>query len=222
MLPTVAAGPTSEEARWSEARSLLERAPTESAEQRLKRWRRTRVLSVAAVLLVGTAMVLVVVVLSRDALGERPSADVPSWQAAVGFGIAGAGLLLQLAGVVAIVRSTRRLRGWSSPLAVLTRSQHRELLAYVRGSRPVEPARVPLARVLAEQLLAQRATLVANGGLGIASTGQWIASPTQWRAVLTGALALVVGFGYWFLQRDARRARRFLDDHPLASTPPAE
>ncbi len=213
MLPTVAADPTSEDARWAEARSLLDRAPTESAERRLRRWRRARALSVAVVLLVSTAVVFVVAVLSRDALEERPSADVPSWQAAVGFSIAGAGLLLQLAGVVASVRSTRRLRGWSSPLAVLTRSQRKELLAYVRGSRPVEPDRVPLARLLAEQLMSQRATLVANVGLGIAFTGQWIASPTQWRAVLTGVFALVVGVGYRFLQRDARRARRFLDEH---------
>jgi hypothetical protein len=222
MLRTVAADPTGEDALWAEARSLLDRAPTESAEQRLGRWRRTRVLAAVAVFLSGTAVVLVVTVLFREALGERPSVDVPSWRAATGFGLAGAGLLLQLAGVVAIVRSSRRLRAWSSPLAVLTRSQRRELLASVRGSRPVEPDRVPLARLLAEQLIGQRATLVANVGLGIAFTGQWIASPARWRAVLTGVFALVVGVSWVFLQRDARRARRFLDEHPVVGTTPAE
>jgi hypothetical protein len=93
MLRTVAADPTGEDALWAEARSLLDRAPTESAEQRLGRWRRTRVLAVVAVLLSGTAVVLVVAVLFRDALGERPAVDVPSWRAAAGFGLAGAGLL---------------------------------------------------------------------------------------------------------------------------------
>jgi hypothetical protein len=57
----------------------------------------------------------------------------------------------------------------------------------------VEPARVPLARVLAEQLVSQRTALVANVGLGIAFTGQWIASPTQWRGLLAGGFALLVG-----------------------------
>ena len=119
------------------------------------------------------------------------------------------------------VRGNRRLRVWISPLAVLTRSQRRELVASVRGSRPVEPERVPLARLLAEQLVSQRPTLVANVGLGIAFTCQWIASPAQWRAVLTGVFALVIGASWVFLDRDARRARQFLDDHP-PSTPPAE
>ncbi|MCF6506504.1 hypothetical protein E9549_03640 [Blastococcus sp. MG754426] len=40
--------PADDESRWAEAQSLLERAPTPSAEERLRHWRRVRVASVLA------------------------------------------------------------------------------------------------------------------------------------------------------------------------------
>ena len=207
------------EAEWAAAQSLLDRVPTESATQRLRRWRRQRVLLVAALILLTSALavVLVVVVGAPSAHSE----DVPTWQTATGFVLAGAGLLLQIAGLVGIVRTGRRLRAWNSPVAVLSRGRRKELLAQVRGRRPVEPERIPLARLLAEQLLSQRTLLVANTGLGISFVGQWIASPTTWRAVATAALGLLLAAGWVVAQRDARRARRFLEEHssPTAESP---
>jgi hypothetical protein len=203
---------TDDEARWAEAQSILEQAPTESAEQRLRQWRQLRLLFVAAILLLITVATVLLSVLFRGTFEEQ-SSDVPTWQAVIGLVIAGAGLLFQGFGVVALWHNNRRLRAWRSPLAALTRPQRKALLAQVRGLQPIEPARVPLARVLAEQLVSQRALMAANVGLGIAFTGQWIASPTVWRAVLAITYGFVMAVAWLFIQRDARRARRFFEEH---------
>jgi hypothetical protein len=165
-----------------------------------------------SVLLVGAAAGVVAAVLFRGR--SAPTVDPPAWQGVVGFVIAGAGLVLQGIGVAAQWWVARRVRGWRSPLAVLTRAQRKELLAQVRAGRPVEPARVPLARLLAEQLVGQRAMMASSLGLGICWVGLWVASPTLWRATLAGLYGLLVALGWPFVERDARRALRFLKVHP--------
>ena len=211
MLP-IMASETSEEARWADAHSLLDRAPTESASQRLRRWRRLRVLLLASVLLVSAAVGLVLVVVFG---GTSAHADeAPTWQAVLGFVVAGAGLVLQGIGVAALWWVNRRVRGWRSPLSALTRTQRKELLAQVRAQRPVDPARVPLARLLAEQLVGQRSVMASNLGLSICWVGLWIATPTLWRAVIAGFYGVMLGLAWPFIERDARRALRFLDAHP--------
>lgn len=201
---------TDDEARWAEAESLLARAPTESAEQRLRRWRRIRVLAGLAVALLGVALGLVLFLV----LGVRTgaSAEAPTWQAVTGLCIAGAGLILQTFGLVTFVRTTRRRQGaLTSPLSVLTRGQRKELLAQVRGLHPTEAARLPLARALAEQLIRQRLMVLMNVGLAVLFTGQWITSPSIWRALLAVSFAVVLAVAWMFLERDARRAQLFLD-----------
>jgi Flp pilus assembly protein TadB len=210
MLPTVAPDVTSDQARWAEAQSVLDRTPTQSAEQRLRRWRHYWVLFLVALVL----LVVVIIVLFRGTFEAHPP-NVPTWQAVIGFVIAGAGLVLQIFGVVTLWRANRSQRAWRSPLAVLTRAQRKELLTRVRGLQPVEPARLPLARYLAEQRWSQRSAMLSNSGLGIAWVGLWIASPTWWRAVMTVAYGLLLVVAWPFTQREARRARRFLDEHPL-------
>lgn len=207
---TVAMG---DEGRWAQAQSILDRVPTESAERRLRRWRQLRVLFVTAVILSATVVAVVAFVLFRGTV-EPQSPEVPTWQAVIGFTIAGAGLLLQAFGVVAAWRTNQRLQAWRSPLAPLTRSQRKELLAQVRGLRPIEPPRVRLARILAEQMVSQGALVVAYLGMGIAFIGQWIASPAVWRAVGTIGYGLVLPIAWVYMERDARRARRFLQEHP--------
>ncbi|SNS33855.1 hypothetical protein SAMN04488107_2273 [Geodermatophilus saharensis] len=94
---------------------------------------------------------------------------------------------------------------------MLTPAQRRQLLAGVRGRRPVEPERLPLARLLAEQLVHQRAQVVMSAGLGILFAGTWVAEQTATRLtvlLLWAAVACVAGP---LIERDARRARRFLD-----------
>jgi nitroreductase len=214
MLP-IMAPEANDEARWADAQSLLDRAPTESADQRLRRWRRLRVLLLASVLLVSAAVGVMLAVLFSG-----PSAhakEAPTWQAVFGFVIAAAGLVLQGFGVAALWWVHRRVRGWRSPLSVLTRAQRKELLAQVRAQRPIQLSRVPLARLLAEQLVGQRAVMASNLGLGICWAGLWIASPTLWRAVIAGLYGVFLALGWPFIERDARGALRFLGAHPYGS-----
>ncbi len=203
---------TEDEMRWAEAQSILDGAPTESAKRRLRRSRQLAGLFVAAVLLLCTVAAVVLFVFAHGTFDAEPS-QVPTWQTAMGYTIAVAGLLLQAFGVVTTWRNNRRLRAWSSPWAALTRRERKEVLAQVRGLQPIEPERLPLARHLAEHLVSQRAGLVANVGLGIAFTGHWIASPALWRGVLAFGYGLVLPVAWAFVQRDARRARRFLEAH---------
>lgn len=202
---------TGDEARWAEAQSLLECAPTETAEQRLRRWRWQRVPVLAAALLVPAAVAAALVVLT-DGVDSAPS-EVPMWQAVIGFAIATAGLALQLFGVVAAWRANRRLRAWSSPLAVLTSAQRRQLRAQIRGRQPVDPARLPLAQLQAEQVLSQRTGMVANLGLETGFVGLWIATPSTLRAALAVGYGLLLAILWPIMSRDTRPARRFLTEH---------
>jgi hypothetical protein len=170
------------------------------------------VLLLASVLLVGAAVGVVLAVVFSGTSGHGDEA--PTWQVVVGFLIAGAGLVLQGIGVAALWWVSRRVRGWRNPLSVLTRAQRKQLLGQVRAQRPIDPARVPLARLLAEQLVGQRSLMASNLGLGICWVGLWIATPTLWRAVIAGLYGLLVALGWPFIERDARRALRFLRAHP--------
>lgn len=207
------AEPSAGAARWAEAQSVLDRAPTESAEQRLRRWRQLRLLVIVAVVLVSVAVAVVVFVVVRG----RPShtrADLPTWQMVLGVIIAAAGLIFQCYGVVVLLRRNRRLRAWRSPMAVLTSAQRKEVRDQVRGKAPIDPDRVPLARDLAERLIAQSIVVVTNAGLAIAFVGQWVLSPSYWRLGMTIAYGLLLGISWPFVQRDVHRARRFLAEHP--------
>jgi high-affinity Fe2+/Pb2+ permease len=76
---------------------------------------------------------------------------------------------------------------------------------------------VPLAHLLADQLVALRALMVCNLGLGILWAGLWIATPTWCRAVVAGGYGLLVALAWLFVERDARRVLRFLDAHPVST-----
>jgi hypothetical protein len=207
------AGEVSEdEQRWTQALALLDRVPTEAEEQRLRRWRRRRIWTLLALLLASVAVIAIVTVLLGGV--SSPVSAVPRWQQVAGFSVAGAGLVLQLAGVVAGVRSVRRVRAWSSPLAVLTAGQRKELVAAVRGRRSIALDRLPLARLLAEQLLVSRTSVAANLGLEVLFIGQWIADPATWRAVIAVSYGVLLATAWPFLHRDIRAARRFLLAHP--------
>ena len=114
-----------DEDRWVEAQSLLDRVPTEAAEQRFRRRRRNVWLQVVAVLVAATAIALLLafVLIDRGTLGEHT--DVPTWQAVVGFSLSGIGLVWAVVALVAQVRGTRRVGGYRSALFVLTRRQRR-------------------------------------------------------------------------------------------------
>ncbi|WP_324276651.1 hypothetical protein [Blastococcus brunescens] len=147
-----AAGVTSDEDRWSEAQSLLDDLPTESAERRIRRSLRTRVLLVLVVVaLLGGPLGFGVAWLADGSGGGSTPADVPQWQEIEGLAVAGAGLVVLFVGVVSQFRANRRMAAWRSPLAVLNKNQRNELLAVVRGREPLHRGRLPLARHLGVQ-----------------------------------------------------------------------
>jgi Ca2+/Na+ antiporter len=206
--------PDDAEDRWAEARSLLDRAPTESAERRMLRSRRTRILTVLAVALLAGAPVGIGAVWLADSSGLATSpADVPQGQEVAGLAIAGAGLLMLVVAVVAQIRSNRRTSAWRSPLVVLTGDQKKELLAIVRRRGDVPPDRLLLARHLASNMLDQRHVVLLLLGQAVMWTGFLIATPAWWRAILAVVLLGAAVVGVLLVRRQERQARRFLAEH---------
>jgi hypothetical protein len=205
-------GTDTDEDRWAEAQSILDRTPTESAARRLRRSKRGRWLLILGITVGGLAVAVAVAFLLGD--GPDPGAEVSTGRAVAGFGMSGLGLLLMAIGLFWQIRAVRRARGYGSPVYVLTRPQRKELLAQVRGRAPAQPARVPLARHLAELLQAQQVSLVPQAGLLVNFVGLWIATPSTWRLVLIGVFVPVVLVAVVLTRRETQRAQRFLDAHP--------
>ncbi len=203
-----------DEARWAEAQSILDRHPTESADKRLHRAKRLRWLLVLGLVLLGLVLALLFALLVFDPSPEYDRPGVSTWQAVTGLSISGLGIVLMLVALVFHFRRTRRARGWSSPMYLLTRRQRKELLKQVRGQAPAVPERVPLARHLAELLLLQRLALAVQAGMLVNFAGLWIADRATYRLVFVGILAVLLLVGAVLFRREDRRARRFLAEHP--------
>jgi MFS family permease len=207
------------EDRWAEVQSLLDRTPTESAEERLRRWRRLRLSFVIGLSAAGLVLALVVVLLVGH--GTADEAEPPVWQQVAGLGVEVLALVVIVAGLVLQLKGNRRLRVWSNPMAALTRQQRRQLIVDVRGGGAVDPARLPLARYMAELLVHQRTALTGQVGLVVLCAGQWIVSPTTWRLTMTAVMFVIWSASMFFLRRDVGRARAFLDRHPDPAGPSA-
>ncbi|MDP9429893.1 MAG: hypothetical protein M3Q47_13915 [Actinomycetota bacterium] len=203
---------SADDVRWAEADALLAGTPSEAGQRWLRRTRRVRLLVVTGLVVALGALAAVVGVLVVD--GEADPPDVPTWQVVTGFVVMTAGLLGAFVALIRQRRGLRRLHAWRSPLLVLTARQRKELLAQVRGKAPVDPARVGLARLLAEGLLQGQAALGLNLGLMVMWAGQAVAQPSWWRVGVATAFMLLCAASAPFLRRDARRAQAFLDTHP--------
>ncbi|MFP5369881.1 MAG: hypothetical protein ACLGI3_03920 [Actinomycetes bacterium] len=92
--------------------------------------------------------------------------------------------------------------------------QRKELQDQVRGRAPVVPERLGLARLQAEALLDQRATLVTQTGVMVSFVGLRIADRSLPRTLLTVAFITAIAVAAVRFRRDERLARRFLDAHP--------
>jgi hypothetical protein len=211
-----------DEDRWAEAQSILDRTPTESAAWRLRRAQRNRWLLVVGLAVGVTAVAVAVAFLLLDGSTPDRAREVSTARAVVGFSLSGLGLVLMVVGLVLQIRAGRRVRGYSSPVHVLTRRQQKELLAQVRGRAPVQPERIGLARHLAGVLQAQQLGLMPPAGLLVNFVGLWIASPSTWRLVTIGIFAPVLLVGAVLLRRESRRLRRFLATHPDPSAGPGD
>jgi hypothetical protein len=132
-------GTTDDEVRWAQAMSVLDRAPSPTAQQRLRRYRVLRWAFVAGVVLVTAAVVLLVVVVLIDRRG--PDVDPSPWRETTGLVLTVVGLVVIVAGGVIGWRAGVWRGVWSQPSAVLSRTQRRALLAQVRGRAPADPVR---------------------------------------------------------------------------------
>jgi hypothetical protein len=208
---------TTDDARWAEAMSILQRAPTESAQLRLQRHRRHLVLLMSGLVIggLGLGLVLFLVLFPGSASSEG---EEPLWREVTSLVLAAVGLVLAVAVIVALLRSNRRLHSWrGNPLAPLTASQKRLVGKMARGRAPVPPDRLPLARYAAEATVAARVIVAQQAGIVVILAGQWIGEPTTLRlALLAFFTVLSVPLGMLALSR-AARARRFLAQHPATA-----
>ena len=192
--------------------SVLDRAPNRSARERLRRRRRLSWSWVLGLMVVLAAGATLLALLFTDAL--VPGSAPPSGWVVTGLVVQTAGIVL-LVGYAVIAWRAGLFRGaWSQPIAVLDRAQRRRLLAQVRGRAAVDPARLPLARDLAERLVLQRHQVLFVAGILVQQLGRAISGPTTFVLVLTGGLTVVFAVAMVLLRRDAQRAEAFLRDHP--------
>ena len=212
-------GTTTDDERWADAQSLLDRAPTPGAEQRLRRHRTVAWSLVAGGLVVAAAVGLLIGVLVSDDGSSGP--DVPAWRDVASLVVVVVGMVVEIVGVVVAVRAGLFRNVWRQPALVLTRAQRRSLLRQVRGKDPVDPARLPLARGLATQLALQTAMVGVYVGLVVMQIGQAIGSPSTARLAFATGLVVLYVVVLVLLRRQARQAQRFLDQHPEPAGQPA-
>ncbi|MCZ2837507.1 hypothetical protein [Modestobacter sp. VKM Ac-2985] len=207
---------TDDDRRWAEAVSALGLTPDGGA-----RWLRpTRLLTwswVLALAVLALAGGLLLAVLSTDELVPDPGPS-GGWEAA-GLVVQGAGLTVMLGYGLVAWRSGLFRAAWSRPAAVLSRAQRRGLLAQVRGRAEADPARLPLARDLARRLVLQHHQLLLFVGVVVQQVGRAIGAPTRSTLVLTAVVTVVLLVGAALTHREARRAGRFLADHPDPASP---
>jgi hypothetical protein len=208
------AGSEGDEDRWAQAQSILDDQPTQEADRRLRRFRRSVWLRIGGALVVAAAVGVLVGVLAVGSDGSVDGVDVPAWQEVSGLVVQGVGVVVEIVGFVVMRRAGMFGRGrWSVPGAVLTRRQRTSLLRQVQGRQPVDPRRLSLVRDAARRMVVARAQLLLLVGILAIQVGQAVSSPSTWRFVLAAALVVLYVRLLAQLEGNARRAERFLAAH---------
>ncbi|RBY94662.1 hypothetical protein DQ244_05080 [Blastococcus sp. TBT05-19] len=201
-----------DDARWAEARRIVDGLPSETLEARVRRLRGLTILAVVGGVLVSIGLGLAFSLIAGHDGGTE--AETPAWRRIVGVLGAAGSVVLVLTALRIQWRARRRFGLWTSPLMVLDRQQQKRLHRELRGTEPLDPEHVPLVRLLAENQLNQRSLIVTQLGLLLLFTGQWISSPSPWRATMVGFSALLVAGTIVVVRRNERPALRFLAEHP--------
>jgi hypothetical protein len=205
---------TDEQRRWDRAAEILRGTPGPDARRHIRQRRVLFWAFLGGTVLLALLLGLVVARLTRPS--DAGGSDLAPWQVAVGITAGVAGTALAVLALVVLRRSGQLRNPWSSPQSVLSRAQRRDLSRQVLGKAPVDPARLPLARDLAERLsVALRAQLLIFLGLVLVWTSQLISGPRDWRlcfplaSIAMWLVVLPLGL------RQARRVHRFLAEHPV-------
>jgi hypothetical protein len=200
--------------QWAKASALLKDPQDEAILQGVRRRRRRMSWlfgTVVAVTVVVGVLAGFLIAAGDDDASDALSSSGPLWLSIVGVAFDVAGLLIIVTYVVMARRAGLFTPG---PLSVLSWSQRRSLGRQVLGKEPVQPVRLPLLRHVAYRIMQQRnLLLVSVSGLMLGQLGSFLGSPGLWRAVVLVALACLFLFAGLQLQREGRRAERFLIEH---------
>jgi protein-S-isoprenylcysteine O-methyltransferase Ste14 len=199
--------PPDDEARWAEAREALAHGPREAMRRRLRRQRIVAASLAAVIVIVGLLPLLWI-----ERAEEPARTSIPDWRRWAGLVLLIAALAVIGLGMFWLLRAFRGR--WTSPLSALTRRQNRELVAMVWGTRPAEPAKVGLARHVAEVMLLRRPLVALLSGGGLVWVALILLDPSWWRLVLLVLLIALYARALLILRRNEQRARRFLAEHP--------
>ncbi|KGH47197.1 hypothetical protein IN07_08240 [Modestobacter caceresii] len=217
--PRTGPAQTDDDPRWAEAVSVLHGAPSSTAERLLRRSRLLRWSWALAGMLLAVAAGVLLAVLAGASLVPDPGSS-GGWVVA-GLVVQGAGLAVMIGYLVVAWRiGLFRIAWWQrQPTNVLSRGQRRGLLAQVRGRAEVDPARLPLARDLAQRLVLQQHQALLVVGVVLQQLGRTIGAPTQLNEVITVLVGGGLVVAAVLMRREAGRAERFLADHPDPGSP---
>jgi hypothetical protein len=84
---------------------------------------------------------------------------------------------------------------------------------------PVDPDHLPLTVHTAQLLARQRPALLLALGLILLQAAGAVDSGKPWRVGLAAVVAVAMTSGAALVERDVRRARRFLDRHRASTAP---
>ncbi len=210
--------------RWVQALAILDGGGDPRAQRRNRN--RRLVVFLAALVLLTAATAAVGFLLSMHAHGPAARHHDPRAVSQVRqVGALAAilvGLVVELVGLMQLVRSKHRLPLWRVPTLALTSGQRRQLMQQIRGRAPVQPDRLRLLRDLARRMQGQYQGPFGPygllfGGLSLLLAGQAVASTRMWMLWLSVPLMGVYPLVMTVMRRDARRAAGFLTQYPEPS-----
>jgi len=212
------------EQRWVQALAILDGSRDPRTQRRSRNWR--LVVLLAALVLLTAATAAVGYLLSTHNHGpaarhHRPP-DVSQVRKVGALVVILVGLVVEMVGLVRLVRSKHRKAVWRLPTLALTSRQRRQLMRQVRGRAPMQPARLRLLRDLAERMQGQYQGPFGPygllfGGLSLLWAGQAVGSTRVWVQWLSLPLMGLYPFVMTLMRRDARQAAGFLTQYPEPS-----
>lgn len=200
---------STDEERWLEAERRI--APELSPERRSAS-RRAWLLLICAALAYGVIAALIRVLLPHGltATSSTDSALPPTlW---IGMAIAGAGLIIVLAGLIAGLLTKRLRPTWERVDGALSRSQNRSVRRQIRGREPVDPQHTAVVRAVAEQDVRTAVGLIpCYIGTALMAIGlMLVLDLPEITALLGGLLVLLAATAAWQYGSSARAARQHL------------
>jgi len=198
-----------DEERWLEAERRI--APTPSPE-RQRASRRAWLLLIGAAFAYGVSAALVRFLLphSSTAATRTDSATPPTlW---IGMTIAGAGLIIVIAGLAAGLVTKRLRPTWERVDGALSRSQSRSVRRQIRGRERLDPQHKAVIRAVAEQDIRSAIGLIpCYIGTALMAVGLMLVLDLPGStALLAGLLVLLAATAAWQYGSTARAARRHL------------